>query len=214
MRFKSSYEKVIIDLQTYPRNVKILNVGYRSVNCYLLVTERAKLLVDVGWPGGMQELKWSMAGVSLSVKDVTHVLVTHYHIDHGAIAEEMKDKGAKLIVMESQKEHLNTQKKFIKPPIVFHEIKNEGNIELTFKDSRVFLKALGIEGKIISTPGHSQDHVTLILDEGIAFTGDLPPENSYPQGSNVFNDWLQLHKLKVTRIYPAHGRPYDLPLKR
>ena len=42
--------------------MKILNVGYRSVNCYLLVAERAKLLVDVGWPGGMQGLKWSFAG--------------------------------------------------------------------------------------------------------------------------------------------------------
>jgi hypothetical protein len=41
--------------------VKIFNVGYRSVNCYLLVTEKAKLLIDVGWPGGMQELKWTLA---------------------------------------------------------------------------------------------------------------------------------------------------------
>jgi len=40
--------------------MKILNVGYRSVNCYLLVTDKAKLLVDVGWPGGMQELKYNL----------------------------------------------------------------------------------------------------------------------------------------------------------
>jgi glyoxylase-like metal-dependent hydrolase (beta-lactamase superfamily II) len=60
--------------------VKIFNVGYRSVNCYLLVTGRAKLLVDVGWPGGMRELKWSLAGQGFSVKDVNYVLVTHYHM--------------------------------------------------------------------------------------------------------------------------------------
>jgi glyoxylase-like metal-dependent hydrolase (beta-lactamase superfamily II) len=59
----------------------------------------------------MQELKWSLAQNGFSVKEVTHVLVTHYNMDHGAIAQEMKDKGAKLIVMESQREHLNTQKK-------------------------------------------------------------------------------------------------------
>ncbi len=45
--------------------------------------------------GGMQEFKWSTAKEGLSVKDMTHVLVTHYHMDHGAIAQEMKDKGAK-----------------------------------------------------------------------------------------------------------------------
>ena len=86
--------------------MKILNVGYRSVNCYLLITEKAKLLIDVGWPGGMQELKWSLAAQCISVKEITHVLITHYHMDHGALAQEIKDKGAKLIMMESQVEHL------------------------------------------------------------------------------------------------------------
>ncbi len=92
------------------------------------------MLVDVGWPGGMQELKWSLAEANLSVKDITHVLITHYHIDHSGIAQELKDKGAKLVVMESQIENMNDQKKFIRPPLVFHEIKNEGNIVLAFSD--------------------------------------------------------------------------------
>ncbi len=186
-------------------------MGYRSVNCYLIFTEKAKLLIDVGWPGGMQELKWSLATHRLSVKDVTHVLVTHYHMDHGAIAQEMKDKGAKLIVMESQVEHLNAQKKFIKPPQVFHEIKTNDNIVLSFRESRIFLKSLNIDGEITSTAGHSQDHITLVIDEGIAFTGDLPPENGSPEGSESSKNWRQLRAMKVTRIYPAHG-PYDLPL--
>ncbi|MFI5421270.1 MAG: MBL fold metallo-hydrolase [Nitrososphaerales archaeon] len=191
--------------------MKIVNAGYRSVNCYLLITDNAKLLIDVGWPGGMQELKYILAQSGYSVKEVTHVLVTHYHMDHGAIAQEMKDKGAKLIVMESQKLHLNTQKKFIKPPKVFHEIKMEDNLEVEFKDSRIFLKTLRIDGEIIPTPGHSQDHVSLVVDEGIAFTGDLQPENVSPEGSDSFKDWQRLRKMKVKRIYPAHG-PYDLPL--
>ena len=191
--------------------LRILNVGYRSVNCYLLITEAAKLLIDVGWPNGMQELKWRFAAQGLSVKDITHVLITHYHMDHGAIAQEMKDKGAKLIVMESQGTCLNAQKKFIRPPMQFHEIKDEGNIVLAFNNSRVFLKSLCIKGEIIPTTGHSQDHVTLILNGGIAFTGDLPTENASPAGSDAFSNWQRLRKLKVKRIYPAHGVPYDLP---
>jgi glyoxylase-like metal-dependent hydrolase (beta-lactamase superfamily II) len=145
------------------------------------------------------------------VKEVTHVLITHYHIDHGGIAQEMKDKGAKLVVMESQIEHLNNQEKFIRQPLVFHEIKIEDNIALAFEGSRVFLKTLGIEGEIISTPGHSVDHVSLVLDKGIAFTGDLPPENSSQEGSDVFRDWQLLKTMKTKRIYPAHGQPYELP---
>lgn len=191
--------------------MKIVNVGYRSVNCYLIVTEKAKLLIDVGWPCGMAELKSSMAQQGYQVKEVTHVLVTHYHMDHGAIAQEMKDKGAKLIVMENQKSHLNDQKRFIKPPAVYREIKAEANLELAFKDSRAFLKTLGLDGEIIAAPGHGPDHVTLVLDGGIAFTGDLPPENGSPPDSDAFRDWERLRGMGVRRLYPAHG-PYDLPL--
>ncbi len=191
--------------------MKIVNVGYRSVNCYLLVTEKAKLLVDVGWPGGMAEFKCSMAQNGFSVKEVTHVLVTHYHMDHGAIAQEMKDKGAKLIVMENQKAHLNIQKKFIKLPLVYHEISDKGNLELPFKDSRAFLKTIELNGEIIPTSGHGPDHVTLVLDEGIAFTGDLPPENASPPDSDAFKDWQKLHTMNVKRVYPAHGN-YNLPI--
>lgn len=191
--------------------MKIINVGYRSVNCYLLVTDKARLLIDVGWPGGMAELKSSIANEGYSVKDVTHVLVTHYHMDHGAIAQEMKTKGAELIVLENQKTHLNDQKRFIKPPQMYHEITSGDNLDLAFRDSRPFLKTLGIDGEIIPTPGHGPDHVTLVLDEGIAFTGDLPPENASPPESDAFKDWQRLRALKVTRVYPAHGL-FDLPL--
>lgn len=198
-------------LKLFQRGVfalKILNVGYRSVNCYLLNTEKVKLLIDVGWPGGMRELKWSIASEGYSIKEVTHVLVTHYHMDHGAITQEMKEKGAKLIAMESQIAHLNEQGKFIKPPMIFHEIKNDGNIVLAFSESRSYLRGLDVNGEIIPTPGHSIDHVTVVLDEGAAFTGDLPPENCSSEGSDVFKDWQRLQSMKVTKIFPAHGRPY------
>lgn len=146
------------------------------------------------------------------MKDVTHVLITHFHIDHGAIAQEMKDKGAKLIILESQREHLNSQKKFIKLPLVFREIRTEDNILLAFKDSRIFLRTLNIFGEIIPTTGHSPDHVTLVLDGGIAFIGDLQPESASPEGSDAFKDWLRLRTMNVSRLYPAHG-PCDLPLR-
>ncbi len=46
---------------------------------------------------------------------------------------------------------------------------------LEINASRAFLARIGILGEIISTPGHSDDSVTLILDQGVAFTGDLTP---------------------------------------
>jgi glyoxylase-like metal-dependent hydrolase (beta-lactamase superfamily II) len=173
--------------------VRILNVGYRSVNCYLIVTEKARLLNDVGWPGGVPELKASLTDAGFSIRDITHVLVTHHHMDHGAIAQELKDKGAKLIVIENQAAHLNDQARFIRPPMVYHEIRAEGNILVRLSESRAFLKTLG-------------------LDEGIAFTGDLPSPNGSPEGSDAARDWERLRAMGVRSVYPAHGA-YPLPLE-
>ncbi|MFN8418983.1 MAG: hypothetical protein U0528_07035 [Anaerolineae bacterium] len=44
---------------------------------------------------------------------------------------------------------------------------------ITLDNSRAFLSSIGIAGAIISTPGHSDDGIALILDDGAAFTGDL-----------------------------------------
>ena len=185
--------------------MEISNVGYRSVNCYLIITGHATLLNDVGWPNGMPELKSAMAAKGRSVKDVTHVLNTHYHIDHAGITQEVKDKGAKLIVMENQEGHLNDLKRYLRPPMVFHDIRMDGNIPLRFDQSRSFLKGLGIEGEIIPTPGHGPDHVTLVLDVGVAFTGDLPPENASAPGTPEHSDWRRLRGMGIKRVYPAHG---------
>jgi endoribonuclease LACTB2 len=192
--------------------IDIRNVGYRSVNCYLLITDKAKLLIDVGWPGGTPELKASLAKQRLSIKDVTHVIMTHYHIDHAGIGQEIKDKGAKLIVMESQKGHLNDLKQFLKPPMVFHDITDKDNIELGFDQSRAFLEKLGLQGEIIPTTGHGLDHVSLVLDNGIAFTGDLPPESGSEEGTDAYKDWKKMRSMNVKRIFPAHGN-YDIEIE-
>jgi ribonuclease/clavin/mitogillin len=95
----------------------------------------------------------------------------------------------------------------MKPSNPYLEITLNGNLNLSFKDSRAFLQRLGIEGEIIHTPGHSDDSVSLILDEGIAFTGDLPGlawagEDSIHQ---VELSWKSLRALNAKTIYPGHG---------
>jgi len=34
-------------------------------------------------------------------------------------------------------------------------------------------KSINIKGKIIATPGHTDDHINLVLKSGETFTGDL-----------------------------------------
>ena len=43
-------------------------------------------------------------------------------------------------------------------------------------ESRAFLNAIGIDGELIHTPGHSDDSVSLLLDEGMAVQIVLQPK--------------------------------------
>ena len=93
------------------------------------------------------------------------------------LAQEAKLEGIRLVVLESQILFIPTLRTYMKPANPFIEITLYDNINLSFKDSRAFLSRLGIGGEIIPTPGHSEDSISMVLDEGIAFTGDLPGTN-------------------------------------
>ena len=81
------------------------------------------------------------------------------------------------------------------------------NIVLAAEESRAFLAGIGIQGEIISTPGHSDDSVTLVLDDGAAFTGDLTPPLMVPEdlANLAYQSWQAIRAKGATTIYPGHG---------
>ena len=69
-----------------------------------------------------------------------------------------------------------------------------------------FLKDLGIDGEIIYTPGHSDDSISLILDEGIALVGDLYDLNSAItfNDEKINNSWNKILSHNISKIYYGH----------
>ncbi len=96
---------------------------------------------------------------------------------------------------------------YMKPQHNYLEINSVGNIVLSPGESRPFLASLGISGEIVSTPGHSDDSITLVLDEGVAFTGDLTPAFAATEDKeNVIREsWEKIRSLGAKTIYPGHG---------
>lgn len=75
------------------------------------------------------------------------------------------------------------------------------------------LAGIGIPGEIVHTPGHSDHCVTLLLDDGSAFTGDLPPEDYSFDNPTALASWEMLRCRGAGMVYPAHGpvRPLGGP---
>jgi endoribonuclease LACTB2 len=187
--------------------MNILNVGYDSTNYYLLDIKNGKLLVDCGWPGTLPKFLAVLKRKDVSPDEIKYLLVTHFHPDHSGLTQELKNMGASLILLESQVGFTSAMDEMYRSKsLPYLPITPEKNIQLKFTDSREFLATLGLAGEIIPTPGHSDDSVSLILDEGFAFTGDLPPRFIIPEEDTLSKQsWDRIYQHKITRIFPAHG---------
>lgn len=191
----------------------IVNVGYRSTNFWVVSAGHSRLLVDLGWPGRSAELLANLQRKDVPLSEIRYGLATHYHIDHAGAAQDLKNHGIPLLVLEQQMSAIPLMKQWIKPTDHYTEITTHDNVVITTAESRSFLARIGIEGEIVHTPGHSDDSVSLVLDVGCAFTGDLTMERmaaTENDAATVARSWQALRERGVTTIYGGHGTPWYL----
>jgi ribonuclease/clavin/mitogillin len=172
-----------------------------------------RLLVDVGWPGTLPKLLAMLKRKGIALQDIGYLRITHYHPDHAGLAQEVKANGVRLIVLHQKLSAIPMLKSYMKPVNPYLNITLHDNLPMTTGESRAFLTRIGIVGEIVWTPGHSDDSVSLVLDEGIAFTGDLPPPGFVEESASatVRQSWDALRTLHVRQIYPGHGPVRPLP---
>lgn len=186
--------------------MNIVNVGYASTNYYAIDIENGKLLVDCGWPGTLSQFKKVLQRKGISIGEFKYLIVTHFHPDHAGLVQEFKNQGTKFVLPETQVESVRRFGDYFKgKSLPYLEVKETDNLNLRLEDSRRFLAGLGLNGELLHTPGHSDDSVTLILDEGYAFTGDLHPAFMNIDDATTRASWHKIYQHKITRIFPGHG---------
>ncbi len=185
--------------------ITIVNVGYRSTNYWVISAGASRLLVDIGWPGTLGTMKANLRKMGIPLREIRYALATHYHIDHAGLAEELKREGVPLIVLDVQVDAIPMMKTWTKPADNYTDITAIGNVIISFEESRQLLSQIGIAGEILYTPGHTDHCVSLLLDDGSAFTGDLPAEVYAFDNPVALASWRLLRENGATQVYPAHG---------
>ena len=149
--------------------VTIVNVGYRSTNFWVVNAGASRLLVDLGYPGTMGMMRANLRRMGVPLEEIRYGLATHYHPDHAGLAQELKQAGVSLLVLETQVSAIPRLKSWTKPQDRYLDITMHDNVTIAFAHSRAVLARVGIAGEIVSTPGHSDDSVSLLLDDGSTF---------------------------------------------
>lgn len=194
--------------------MKIINLSYEYTNCYLIKSSLGWIMIDTDWPDTLPQLLQLLKLQDIKISDINYLLVTHFHPDHAGLVQNLKDYGIRLVLHENQVPYIDKLNAFFKknPKYKYKEIVGEDNIIVTSIESRKFLQNVGIDGELIPTPGHSDDSISLIIDEYCAFTGDLPEFTLVKAYENqtLNESWKLIQNYNVRKIYPAHGNSYSI----
>jgi glyoxylase-like metal-dependent hydrolase (beta-lactamase superfamily II) len=194
--------------------LNIITITHKSINCYLVPLQEGWLMVDTGMPDTFSQLLHQLSQNNISVNEINYLVVTHFHPDHAGLVQALKDLGTNLILHEYQVPYINKLNLFFKknPKANYRDITFSNHVVVTEEESKEFLKSIGIDGILLSTPGHSDDSISLVINDCCAFVGDLPA----PHPAEAFDDiviedsWNMIRQQHIKTVYPGHSEPYEL----
>jgi glyoxylase-like metal-dependent hydrolase (beta-lactamase superfamily II) len=194
--------------------VNIVSLTNNRTNCYLLQLKEGWLMVDTGLPDTFSQLLQLLNQHDISVYEINYLIITHFHPDHAGLTQNLRDLGINLVLHEDQVSYIKELNAFYKrnPKAKFKDIVGNNIIVLSESDSSSFLESIGIQGNLIATPGHTDDSISLVIDDCCAFVGDLPAYDLVEAYDDLVieDSWEMLKKYHVKTIYPSHGDVYEL----
>ena len=187
----------------------MIKLRYGNTNTFLLCGNAANLLIDTDYAGTLPAFYKEIKKYGIDVRDITYVMATHYHPDHIGLISELMEHGVKLLLIDTQTEYVHFSDKILsrEKQIKYTPIDESLAMVISCAGSRLFLLSMGINGEIISTPSHSADSVSVILDDGDCIVGDLEPIDflgAYEDNPRLEKDWRRVMSYKPKKILYAH----------
>ena len=187
-----------------------IKLRYGNTNTFLVPCESGYLLVDTDYAGTLPAFYKALKTAGVQVKDIAYVLATHCHPDHMGLIPELMKQGIKLLLMDTQINDVHYSDPIFarEKALRFIPIDESKAKVVSCRKSRAFLASIGIAGEIISTPSHSRDSISLVLDDGDCLVGDLEPMeylSAYGDNPALKADWDAILSLYPKRILYSHA---------
>jgi hydroxyacylglutathione hydrolase len=206
-------------------------------NCYI-IREEGTIMIDSGAPKEAKEFSRALEMLKMDPGDIQLIIISHGHWDHIGSARDIKAlTGAKIAMHQKEKDWLENALKPMPPGISLWGHLFGGiikaclplvnipptEVDVVLGDEDVSLRKYGIDGQILHTPGHSSGSLSVLLNTGDAFVGDMAM-NKFPlrftPGLPIFaedlealkSSWKILIERGAQTVYPAHGPPFPVQI--
>ena len=163
--------------QIAPGVYRIDTIGISNVISVLLVADSdGWTLVDTGVRSGALRIQEAVSALGAGPGDLRRIYLTHHHGDHigGLLAVRWWATQAEVVASEHEAQIISGECPTDPPSnALFRSFAQRGQLPTALVD-RVVHEGESIAGfRIISTPGHTHGHTSLINEQnGLLFTGD------------------------------------------
>ena len=219
--------------------MKIRNAGNRIMNTWLYPIEDGWVMIDTGYENSYASVLKKLQKMRINPKEVRYLFLTHAHDDHAGFLEEWMTKHphTQVIAHEKSIEGLRKgQNRFVggcstlgaflccqlmallgNSEHRYPRLSEEHLAEIiTLNAENLAQMEYNLQGKILFTPGHTEDSISLLVD-GNLFCGDAAM-NGIPSSHKITiwvedkaafkKSWDAMLASGAKKICPAHGSPF------
>ena len=218
----------------------VKNAGNRIINTWLYPIKDGWVMIDTGYENSYKQVLKKLRKLSVKPENIQYIFLTHAHDDHAGFLEEwmIKHPHTQVIAHEKAIDGLrkgqnsfeggcSTMLAFLFCQLMallghadhrYPRLSEEHlkKILTLNADNTAQVENL-LKGKILFTPGHTDDSISLLVD-GILFCGDAAM-NGIPslhritiwvENTRTFAEsWEHILTSGASMIYPAHGNPFE-----
>ena len=215
-------------------NIVTLDLNFQNktqaIASYLIRHAAGAVLVESGPGSTLSALQAGLAQEGLSPRDITHVLLTHIHLDHAGAAGWLSRHGAQVFVHPNGAAHMLNPEKLIasatriygdRMDTLWGEFLPVLEQQLTVPQDAEEIVIGNLRFVAVNTPGHAEHHYSYLFED-LCFSGDVGgvriPGYPYlrvpmPPPELHFGRWREsitrLRSLKFARIAPTHFGIFD-----
>lgn len=201
-----------------------------AIAVYAFIHKNGVALFESGPGSTINSLESSLKSMGFGLNDISHIFLTHIHLDHAGAAGYLSTQGAQIFVHPNGASHLiNPEKLIASATRIYGENMDKlwGQMNpvlperLTVLQDDEITEIDKVKIRAIHTPGHAEHH-NCYQFEDLVFTGDVGgiripgfPYLQVPMPPPEFNleKWretiLKLKNEKFSRIAPTHFGIYE-----